>query len=203
MSKATCFSKIEFTEIIGDGNPDSVIGLNLIERELTYQVFHWKHLMPAIQGYKTEVLAGHEFSWDVSYPARVIKNEKTGFKPKLLKCDNWEPEVIFAYGRKLTNEEFETICSLCVVDDYLPFRDKKMSMDDEGYAGYRDEVRLYFCGITDSPIPMIRFPMSYFYDEEHMWPSERLYRYLITQLFDKDKKLKGWYTTYGGYSLFF
>lgn len=204
MSKAVCFSKIEFTEVIRYGNPyNSVLGLNLVEQELSYQVFQWKRAMPAIQGYKTEILAGHEFSENVSYPAKVIRNEKTGFKPRVLKCDNLEPEVIFSYGRKLSKTEYDKICSLCVVDDYLPFREKEMSMDDEGYVGYRDEVCLYFCGITDSYVPIIQLPMSYFYDKEHMWPSERLYRYLITQLFEHDKKLKGWYMPYGGCSLLF
>ena len=202
MSRQPHFARIEFTETIGYGNPDSVLALNLVEKEISYQVFHWKRLMPAIQGFKTEILAGREFSWDVSSPARAIRNEKTGFKPRLIKCDNWEPEVIFSYGRKLSNEEFEKICSLCVVDDYLPFCGRIMSMDDKGYVGYRDEVRLQFCGITDSYIPMIQFRMSYFYDEAHIWPSERLYRHLITSIFDHDKTLKGWYTSYGGHSLF-
>lgn len=203
MSKAICFSKIEFAETIGYGNSNSVIGLNLEERELTYKVFRWKKLIsPVIQGYHTEVYAGREYSSNVSYPAVQIRNEKTGFKPRLVKCDSWETEVDFSYGRKLTNEEYEEICSLCVVSDYLPFRDREMSMDDEGYVGYRDEVRLHFCGITDSYIPMIQLPMSYFYDADHMWPSERLYRYIIKNIFDRDKKLKGQYTPYGGCSLF-
>lgn len=202
MSKPNHFAKIEFTETIGYGNPDSVLTINLVEREISYQVFRWKLLMPAIQGYKTEILHGREFSWDFRYPARVIRNEKTGFLPRLIKCDSWESEVIFSFGRKLSSGEFDKICSLSIVDDYLPFCGRTMLMEDEGYVGYRDEVRLDFCGITDSYIPMIQFPMSYFYDEAHIWPSEKLYRYLITSIFEREKALKGWYTSYGGHSLF-
>ena len=202
MSTPIYFAKIEFTETIGYGNPDSLLSLNLVEREISYQVFRWKRLMPAIQGVKTEILAGREFSWDVCYPARVIRNEKTGFKPRTIKCNNWEPEIVFSYGRKLSKEEYDQICTLCLVNDYIPYCGRTMSMDDKGFVGYRDEVRLDFCGTTDSYIPMVQLRMSYFYDEVHMWPSERLYRYIITNIFDRESVLKGWYTSYGGYSLF-
>lgn len=41
------------------------------------------------------------------------------------------------------------------------------------------------------------------FDEEHIWPSERLYRYLVKTFFEGNKKLRGWGPTYGGFSLFF
>ena len=65
-----------------------------------------------------------------------------------------------------------------------------MSMGDEGYIGYRDEINTYFTGITNSYIPKLDLPMDYFYDEEHIWPSEKLYRYLVKTFFEGNKKLK-------------
>ena len=78
-----------------------------------------------------------------------------------------------------------------------------MSMDDDGYIGYRDEIQLEFTGITDSYIPKIELPMYYYYDDAHIWPCERFYRYLAYTYMNNNKKLKGWFTTYGGSSLFF
>ena len=78
-----------------------------------------------------------------------------------------------------------------------------MQMGEEGYIGYRDEVRLYFRAITDSYIPMLELPMDYYYDEEHIWPSEKLYRYLLKTFFEKEKKLRRWGLSYGRKSLFF
>jgi hypothetical protein len=69
-------------------------------------------------------------------------------------------------------------------------------MDDEGYRGYRDEVHLYFTAISDSYIPKMELPMHYYYDEEHIWPSEKLYRYLVRTYFE-GKKLRRWSPTYG------
>ena len=65
-------------------------------------------------------------------------------------------------------------------------------MNDEGYIGYRDEINTYFTGITNSYIPKLDLPMDYFYDEEHIWPSEKLYRYLVKTFFEGNKKLKKW-----------
>ena len=44
--------------------------------------------------------------------------------------------------------------------------------------------------------------MNYYYDEEHICPSEKLYRYLIKKYFEGDKKLHGWGPSYGEGSLF-
>lgn len=77
-----------------------------------------------------------------------------------------------------------------------------MEMGEEGYIGYRDEVQLYFRAVTDSYIPLLELPMDYYYDEKHIWLSEKLYRYLVKTYFEEDIKLRGWGTTYGGFSLF-
>ena len=44
--------------------------------------------------------------------------------------------------------------------------------------------------------------MDYFYDEEHIWPSEKLYRYLVKTFFERNKKFRKYGTVYGAGSLF-
>lgn len=201
MSEPVYFSKIEFIETIGYGNPDSIILLNLPERELSYQVFNWKHQYPAIQGMEVEERNGKLYSYDTLYPVKWISSEKTNFKPSLFKDEDYEQEVIFSYGIKLTKKQVETLLPLCNALDFEPFRNKKMIMGEEGYCGYRDEVNIKFRGITNSYIPLLELPMDYFYNNKHIWPSEKLYRHIIKNIFDKQKELKGWYTPYSGFSL--
>lgn len=43
-----------------------------------------------------------------------------------------------------------------------------MSINDEGFIGYRDEIKGYFTGVTDSYIPNMEWDMSYYYDEKHI-----------------------------------
>ena len=95
------------------------------------------------------------------------------------------------------------ILPLCNANDYEPFRNRQMKMGEEGYCGYRDEIHVEFRGITNSPIPLIELPMDYFYDEYHIGPSEKLYRHIIKNVFEKEKSMKGRYTPYFGLSLFF
>ena len=73
-----------------------------------------------------------------------------------------------------------------------------MNMDDPGYIGYRDETSMTFEAITDQYIPEISLPMDYYYDEDHIWPQEKLYRQIINTFFDGNRKLRGWAPTYGG-----
>ena len=203
MSQPIYYSKVEFREEIGYGRRTNIILLNLPAKELSYQVFCYRQRMPAVQGTITAQLRTGQYTFDTSSPAMYISNEKTGFKPRLLKCDALEQEVVFSYGIKLTDAQYKKLLPYCNALDFEPYRNREMSMDDDGYMGYRDEVRMYFSAITDSPIPMIELPMYYYYDEAHIWPSEKLYRYLVKNFFDKDKTLKDHYIPYGGLSLFY
>lgn len=202
MEDAIYFSKIEYKESIGHGNTLSVILLNIPEKELSYQVFEWKRKMPSIQGVRTEEWNGHTRSYDIAIPAKKIRNYKTGFSDKLMIDDQDEQEVVFSYAIKFTDLQVEELLPYCNALDFEPFRDKKMSMGDEGCIGYRDGVHLGFKAITDSYIPLLELPMKYYYDENHMWPSEKLYRYLIKTYFEGNKKLRRWGPVYGGLSLF-
>lgn len=97
--------------------------------------------------------------------------------------------MIFSAGIELREEQMEKLLPLCNALDFEPFRNREMSMDDPGYRGYRDEITMWFRGITDSYIPKIELPMELLYDEKHTWPSERLYQYLWENYLRDNKKL--------------
>ena len=202
MPDAVYFSKVEYREAIGYVNTSSIMLLNISERELSYQVYDWKRQMPAIEGVQTEQWGDYTWTGRIAMPAKRIRNEKTEFEPRMIEDKWYEPEIAFSHAIKLTDEQMEALLPYCNAIDFEPYRNRKMQMDDEGYIGYRDEVQLCFKAITDSYIPLLELPMDFYYDEEHIWPSERLYRYLVKTFFEGKKKLRGWGPTYGGFSLF-
>lgn len=202
MADVIYFSKIEYREVIGYGNTSSIMLLNIPERELSYQVFDWKRQMPAIVGVQTEEWNEHIWSHDIAIPVKRIQNKKTGFKSQIIKDEKYEQKVTFSYAIKLTDDQMKDLLQYCNALDFEPFRGRKMKMGEEGYIGYRDEVHLYFKAVTDSYIPFLELPMDYYYDEEHIWPSEKLYRYLVRTFFERNEILRGWGPTYGDFSLY-
>lgn len=197
------FSKVEYREVTWYGNTSSILLLNIPEQELFYQVFDWKRQMPAIEGIQTEERNDYIWSNDIAIPARRISNERTGFESQIIRDEQFEQKIAFSYGIKLTDGQMKALLPYCNALDFEPYRDRKMQMGEEGYIGYRDGVHLYFRAITDSYIPMLELPMEYYYDEEHIWPSEKLYRYLVKTFLEKEKKLRGWGLSYGIESVFF
>ena len=196
------FTKILFTEGLSHNFPRSKILLDLPNRELRYQVYSWKRNMPVIQGIeKAELLSAIKHR-DFAYPAKRIKNGKTNFEAIIVKDEWWKEQIDFDYGMKLSEQSYNALLPYCNALDYEPYRDKEMSMDDEGYIGYRDEINVTFSAITDSYIPYIELPMNYYYDEAHIWPSEKLYRYIYRAFLNNDRKLKKWVIGYGALSLF-
>lgn len=102
---------------------------------------------------------------------------------------------------KLSEKEMESLLPYLDTSKFEPYRGKKQGFDDEGRIGYRDEVSMSFTGITDSHIPMLELKMYYYYDEEHTWPNERLYR-VLCEVFSKHAKGKKKHIPlYGTYSL--
>lgn len=201
--KPIYFSKVEFVEILGYGMRKSVMLLDLEKRELSYQVFvPTKREMPVIQGNETISTEHFTHTYDVSYPARVIRNGKNGFNRQLIQSEWDKYEIVFSDGIKLTDEHMKKLLPYCNALDFEPYRDKKMSMDGEGYIGYRDGISTYFTGNTNSHIPKLELPMEYYYDEEHIWPSEKLYRYLVRKFYEQNKKYRQYGPSYGGHSLF-
>ena len=128
----------------------------------------------------------------VNLPMRELSYEWFGCK------DN----VAWNYGIKLSEEDMEELLPMANALDFEIYRDKKQSdKRKDGYIGYRDEVSLCFTGITDSYIPKIEIPITYLYNEAHMLPTERLYKYLIEKYFS-GKKFKREGLDYGALCLF-
>jgi len=202
MKEPIYFSKVEYRDTIGGCNTNSIILLNLVEKELSYQVYGWKRQMPAIQGKATVTWSnGVEETFETISSGKVIRDNKTGFKPVLLPSELEEEDVIFSYGISITDKQMKKLLPYCNALDFEPYRNKEMSRQDEGCIGYRDEIQVHFSAITDSYIPKIDLPMYYYYDEEHIWPSEKLYRYIIKTFFERNKELKERSIPYGGLSL--
>lgn len=202
MKEKIYFTKVQFNEC--GHRWKSTLLLNLVEGTLAYQVYDFKikDYPPAITGIKTEEYRGHLWEEKINIPAIRMRNGKTNFKPVLLKKEMIEKKVKFSYTHKFTEKELENLLQYCNALDFEPYRGREMSMQDEGYCGYRDEIDMSFTAISNSYIPKLELPMDYYYDEKHIWPSEKLYRYVIKN-FMSDKKLRYWVTSYGGLSLIF
>ena len=56
--------------------PESILLLNLVERELSYQVFGKKKQTPMISESKTIYFGDESFEYDEWYPLKIIKNAK-------------------------------------------------------------------------------------------------------------------------------
>ena len=86
MNEPIYFSKIEFCESIGYGKCSSIILLNLVQQELSYQVFRRKYQRAsAIEGAKTEerVWDDEMYSYRFHAPAVFVANEHSDFLHKL------------------------------------------------------------------------------------------------------------------------
>ena len=202
MSEPIYFSKVEFKERLIYSHIRSSILLDLAQGELSYQRYQWEEQMPVISGVVSEEFFGKHHSEDINIPAKFIKSGKIDLNQKLVPDEKYIQKVVFSYGIKLSETQLQQLLPYCNALEFEPYRNRKMSMSDDGYIGYRDEINLYFTGITDSPIPKMEWNMLYYYDEAHIWPSEKLYRYLVMEYFQNNKKLKGFGPCYGGLSLF-
>lgn len=157
---------------------------------------------------------------DGAVPVKVIRNGKSNWKRRYIQDEEEIREVVFSKGIKLDNTEIAKIKQFCNAEEFEPYRNREMTMWEEGWVGYRDEISMEFYGITDDYIPLLHLPMDCLYDEKHIWPSEKLYRYLYNHYYKKlnekdksedngvkDKKRKKRKSSqgmieYGGLSLF-
>ncbi len=90
---------------------------------------------------------------------------------------------IISYYMILSDKDIEELLGYFNAKDFEPYRNRKMSMDDSGYWGYRDEYTMFFIGITSSYIPIIELPMDFIYSKKYEPPTEKLYNYLIEAFF--------------------
>ena len=196
------FSKVLFEEHSQCGKRKRIIHLDLVQRELSYQVIEQIRNMPAISKTMNFECEGKIYEFDDGVPAVIMRNGKNDFQNNLLPSDYFDEKVIFSYGIKLNEDQMKSIWPLCKVNDFEPYRNRKMSMDDLGYIGYRDEISLTFTGVSNLYIPLITLPMVYFYDADYIWPSEKLYKYILTTYLQGNKKLKEFPISYGESSIF-
>ena len=105
MENAIYFSKIEYREVVGYGNTASVILLDIPERELSYQVFDCKKQMQAIE----ERWNKNGCSYDITNPAKKIRNAKTGFEPRMIREEANHREVVFSYYMRKINHFLKKI----------------------------------------------------------------------------------------------
>lgn len=191
MNSPIYFSYIEFSEFFILGR-QSIISLDIAGQELAYQVSVWKPQ-------PTDRCADGNCGSDNSNGSE--SSLKPAFTPVLFTSDLCRRKIIFTHVIKLNGEQVEKLLPLCKAEDFEPYRGREMKMGEEGYCGYRDEVFLKFRGITDTDTPMLELPMDYYYTEKYIWPSERLYRFVIKEIFSTQKELDGKYTPYFGFSL--
>ena len=205
------FTKVQFDSWLWrefEGEERTLL-LDLVNKELSYQVFKtFDKTSAIIDSYP----ALEEFIFTDGtkiqyYPSGLhssgvyMKNEKTNFKPIFLHELPIGKKLIFSYGTELTEYEISLLKPYCDTNEFEKYRNRKMKLDEEGCIGYRDEINMEFCGISNSHLPIIKLPMDYYYDEKHIWPSEKLYRYVCENIISKNKILRK-YIKYGSYSLF-
>ena len=205
MDEPFYFSKIQFNESYhcSSIHHDITIFINLVQQELSVQRYRWhRSPCPAIQGtlraedlyHETDELSSLNLTLsdliayidkdddkrDTLGCACLYSTEHTNFKPTLRRLPYYTSEVTTLLARKLTDEEMKELLPLCDARKFESYRNKEMSMCDEGFIGYRDCFTVVFCGVSDSPLPMITLPMTLCYDPPV--PTEPLYSYIINRL---------------------
>lgn len=203
MTDSVYFSKVEFRDC-REFDRTRITLLNIHERELSFQVLNMKRRMPAIEDTSfiritdskdiSPRTVRKQFS-ELKYglPAKKIINGKNEFEPQYIRDDYFEQEVVFSYAIKLTDEQVEELLPYCNALDFEPYRDKKRVMN-EGLFMVCDDTYgdITFMGITDSHIPMLELIMDTGCDEDHSWPSERLYEYLVSTFFKGKEEFRRW-----------
>ncbi|MFR1377878.1 MAG: hypothetical protein ACLSTJ_02820 [Clostridium neonatale] len=90
---------------------------------------------------------------------------------------------------QLTNDDIESMKQYIIAKNFEEYRYKSRQQELHPYL---DGWTLDFEGVTDSGIPIIQLS-SDDYDYDIQPPVERLYKFLISKYFSKDKKYKSYY----------
>lgn len=129
-----------------------------------------------------------EFRLGSRVEARILLNSVAG-ELSYQEFDS-HGDVKISKGITLDKMQIEEVLPYINTAKYEPYRDRYDSLDDVGVCGYYDEVSANFIGISDSPVPMIELSMNTIHDNGHLWPTEKLFKYLCRTFF-ADKKYKG------------
>lgn len=199
-------SKIEFEEFSCTGEGYTIV-LDLPAHTLAYFENKKTKNMPCEKGI-TEFAFNYDkktiFHVDVDYPMKVMKNCKTNFERRMIRDDAYSSSVAYMHGIRLTESQYNNLLSYCRADVFEDYRNRKEEIENDGEViGYRDEVSMFFRATTDSYIPEFDWSLNYLYDEEYINPAEKLLRYVVCEIMQKDEKLANRpHVCYGGCSLF-
>ena len=113
---------------------------------------------------------------------------KEGNMPTSSKTCEWGPEkVLFSFGKSIKDKLLLQIMPLCNACDFEPYRNKHTANSD-CYGSIRK-----FIGVTESYLPVIELPVV------PDWPTDKLYRFLINDVFRRDVNTKEWVYVLGPY----
>ena len=180
------FSKVYFLKYMV--RSETTILLNLETKELSIQVIKNKHQAPAIEKHAFTERCGDLTEQIFSIPARKVRDSFTGWKWKILPSLEPETDVLFSEGIGLNETQMSNLLKYCNAFDFEPFIGREMDLNDPSCIGYRDEITMYFVGITNSYIPKIELPMQYLYSGKYECPTERLYQFLVSNIIRQDKR---------------
>ncbi|QEK21659.1 hypothetical protein JHD53_01915 [Peptacetobacter hiranonis] len=191
MNEKIYFSKLQFTHTTYGRELDRLL-LDLDSKELSFQTFEYVKNMPSIIGYGYYDVFGELILSDFTNPGILVKSCKNNFNKQIISIEKEEKIVTFSYGIKLSDLEIKLVREYCNALEFEKYRglDIYDYLDTDGYIGYRDEISLEFEGITNSYIPRIRLSMDIIFDNEHSWPTEKLYNYLMNVYIRSNKELK-------------
>lgn len=122
-----------------------------------------------------------EFRLGSRVEARILLNSVAG-ELSYQEFDS-HGDVKINNGITLDKKQIEEVLPYINTDKYEPYRNLEDSISDDGVCGYFDEIDVYFTGISDSPVPLINISMNMIHDDKHLWPTERLLKYLCRTYF--------------------
>lgn len=161
-------------------------------KELSFQTFEYVKNIPSITGYGYYDKFGELILNDFVVPGILIKSCKNNFNQQSIAIEEEEKIVTFSYGIKLSDLEIKLIQEYCNALEFEEYRylDIYDYLDTYGYIGYIDEINLEFEGITNSYLPKIKLSMNLIFNNEHSWPTEKLYNYLMNIYIINNKECK-------------
>lgn len=185
------FTKIEFQEKSSD--ICTFLSLNLVTKEIAYNVIKFTFTgAGGIQKMQAIKINDSVFSAETASRATYVASDKTAFIPELLITEERKEEILFSYKKEFSETQLKKLLPYCKVSDFEAYRNKAFSISDQGAVAYRDEVSLIFRGTSDSPVPYIEIPMNIIYDDNHSLPAEKLYEYILSTFFIKNKEVRRW-----------
>lgn len=186
-NKEEYFNKVLFEASLVDRKTVKIL-LNMQMKELCLEVSRAVRPCYSIDNVRTFQIGDTPITAQIPFPAVFMRNGKTNFNPIVVEDEDEEVVILESRAIKLSNKDIDNLIPYCLLSLFEPYVGKEMKMFDSGFVGYRDEVSLRFEATSYYHIPHMEHHMNYLYDDEHTWPSEKLYEYIFETFFYKDKK---------------